>query len=293
MAVAYDLNRTLEASAPEAKAVHHPPGYREGAFPRETLGRNETIYWEGKPSLASYLLAPIMATIVVALIILYVLARLLEVFPEADLSLFFSNREFWLYVVLPLAAYYVVQLIKWYRTSFAITDLRVLTKYGVFTTSFCDCRHDKIQNTVVVERLWQWICGYGTVLYATGGHSGGIMVGASAKMRNGGGIYWVGVPHPYEIKRYCEDIINYSINKTKRTDAERLALAINGGGLGRPTASGDLGSGGAVSLQEQGLNRQAPLSFEEKIASLNRLKDNGVISWDDYERMRKKIVGAD
>ncbi|MBI0583961.1 MAG: PH domain-containing protein [Methanomassiliicoccus sp.] len=299
MSASYESMVTVDTPKQEPKEALHPPGYREGVFPRETLGANEVIHWEGKPSLLSYLVLPIIATLLYYSFYLFDIALIGPSFLDMTLALMEDGSYlllFFIVNVLPFLLFFAVRIIKWYRTSFAITNRRVMAKYGVFTTIFCDCNHDKVQNSVIKEGFWQWILGYGTLLFATSGHTGGIAVGTKAKMRNGGGIFWTGVPQPYEIKRYCEDIINYSINQTKKKDAERLSQAIRNAPLqeevtlpagrmgGEFRGNGDVWRNGPV---------HSPSSMDEKITSLNRLKDDGIITWDDYERMRKKIVGIE
>lgn len=241
------LSNAQSQPSNNAPYSRQPPGFTAGAFPRQHLIPGEVLHWEGKPALIAYLIGPIIITIlgllllVVTVGIIFIIAGLLGL---------------------------AVNYIRWTRTSFALTNRRVLTQYGVFSTKFADCAHDKIQNSVVNKPFLQTILGYGEIVFATAGFRGGINSGSREKwMADGGGVYWNGIPHPAELKAYAEHVIESSKQQVKMQDYQMMANVMG---------------------QKQTVPNKA--SIEERLAKAKQLRESNMISQDEYEQMRKNIL---
>jgi hypothetical protein len=180
----------------------NPPGSTAGAFPREHLITGEIIHWEGKPALIAYILEWTIVAIIGLILYVATLGGLL-----------------WLLVIIAGIIGDIFSTLRWWKTSFALTNRRVLTQYGIFSTKFADAHHDKIQNSVINKPFFQRILGCGEVLFATSGFSGSIKSGSARKMMTyGGGVFWDGLPHPAEVKRYAEEVIERSKAQVKMLD---------------------------------------------------------------------------
>ncbi|MHC1680099.1 MAG: PH domain-containing protein [Methanomassiliicoccales archaeon] len=261
--ISISIDELSNTPAP-ATYIQKPPGYVAGAYPKEHLISGENILWEGKPALIAYIIGPIIFTFIGLLIAIGL--------PPLGLFLVFIG-------VIGI----VVNYIRYTKTAFAITNRRVLSQYGVFTTKFADCPHDKIQNSVVLKPFFQTLLGYGDLMFATAGFTGGISSGSAYKtMANGGGVYWNGLPHPAEVKRFSEEVMYTAKNEAKKKEFEMMAGILNEGKKAEYQMMADsLGSNARP---------QNNLTIEDRLEKIKHMKEKGTITSQEYEDMRRKIL---
>jgi hypothetical protein len=232
-----------------------PPGFTKGSFPRQHIITGETIHWEGKPALISFIIPPSILFILSILVILIL-------------------PFFGIFLMIIALIGLAVSYLRWKKTSFAITNRRILCQYGILTTKFADCPHDKIQNSVVIKPFIQNLLGYGDLMFATAGFRGGINTGSANKMMaNGGGILWNGLPHPDEVKRFAEEVIEMSKSQAKMNEYETMMRLMNDGRT-------------VVSQQYIQPNQ----SIDQRLAKAKQMRDNNIVTQEEYEEIRKKIL---
>jgi uncharacterized membrane protein YdbT with pleckstrin-like domain len=223
-------------------------------FPREHLIPGEIVLWEARPAIIAYILDPLIVAILGLIIFLAFSDNALGVLGIMILVLGFIGV--------------IVNYIRCIRTSFALTNRRVLTQYGVFSTRFADCPHDKIQNSAVIRPFFQTILGYGILMFSTAAWSGGVASRSQSKMMGAhGGVYWVGLRNPAEVKRYAEEVIEITKRQAKAQDYQMMAEAMG---------------------PKQDAQSKRPI--EERLAKAKQLRDDNTITQEEYEQMRKKIL---
>lgn len=85
-------------------------------------------------------------------------------------------------------------VIDWWYHLYALTDRRLLARYGVFRTSLYEAPLTRIQNTIVVQSLRERIFALGTIGFATAG-------------RGTFDAFWVTVRAPFAVHRTVLDAI--------------------------------------------------------------------------------------
>ncbi|MBM3300386.1 MAG: PH domain-containing protein, partial [Deltaproteobacteria bacterium] len=204
------VQQRASTQSPQTAYPQQPPGFTAGVFPREHLIPGEIVLWEARPAVIAYVLGSIVAAVIGLIILLIFIYSPLIVFGIIFLVLGSIGT--------------IINYIRAMRTSFALTNRRVLTQYGVFSTRFADCPHDKIQNSAVIRPFFQTILGYGTLMFSTAAWSGGIASRSRSKMMGAhGGVYWFGLRDPAEVKRYAEEVIEITKRQAKAQDYEMMA----------------------------------------------------------------------
>lgn len=150
----------------------------------------------------------------------------------------------------------------WNSTSYAITDRRVMARYGVFTKKFAECHHDRIQNTTVVMPFFLSLFSNGVIIFATSGFTGGINAQVANKMQSSGGaIVWYGINNPGKVKRYAADIIEQSQKLAKKRELESATVI-----------------------------KEARKTTEERLQEAKGLREKDIVSEEEYQALRKKIL---
>jgi len=178
----------------------------------------------------------------------------------------------------------VVGAISWASTSYALTDKRVMAVYGVFTKKFAECNHDRIQNTTVLMPFLLRLFGNGVVTFATSGFMGGINTRSADKMQSSGGaIVWYGVKSPNEVKRYAVDIIEQSKKLAKKRELEEMASIMRDGKAAEAKII-------SSAVKPYAPAKSAKGSVEEQLQNVQGLREKNLISEEEYEALRKKIL---
>jgi uncharacterized membrane protein YdbT with pleckstrin-like domain len=78
--------------------------------------------------------------------------------------------------------------VDWWFHLYALTDRRILARYGVFRTALYEAQLSRIQNTIAVQSLRERIFGLGTLGFATAG-------------RGTFDAYWIMLASPFAVHR--------------------------------------------------------------------------------------------
>jgi hypothetical protein len=97
----------------------------------------------------------------------------------------------------------VARLIRWYFTSYAITNRRVIRKTGWSGRLIVDARFEKIQSVTMTDTTTSRARGYGSILYSLSVFSPSISPLSGIEH---GGILWFAVPDPIEVRAFVEDV---------------------------------------------------------------------------------------
>ena len=189
------------------------PGHKDGAFPRIHLTSGESILWESKPALLPYIIRPIIYGVVG-----FIIGLILGQGEEALAYLI------WIVVAIGVPLAVAAGVIGRSRTSFALTNRRIMTQYGVFSQKFADCGHDKVQNSTLIRTLIDRMCGWGSVMFSTSGTMGGIKTRHAKKiMSSGGAVLWLHVKKPIPVYKYAQETMESSKRLAKAQDYHLMA----------------------------------------------------------------------
>lgn len=178
------------------------------ALGREILVSGEEIITETKSLIWPRLIQPVLV-IIVGIALYYVAAYLKPKYLETD----FWNDFQWLVTtimwigpaigIIGLLAF-IVRLIRWKYTIFALTTKRILRRTGVLGRSYLDCSLGKVQNVEVRLSIISRIFKYGTIRIAT----------ARTK---GEDIEWIDVKNPIGLQRQINEALEKYMKESSRT----------------------------------------------------------------------------
>jgi membrane protein YdbS with pleckstrin-like domain len=196
-----------------ARTVELLPISEQGSFPRVHLTNGENILWEAKPALLPYVLKPIIYSVICIMFVILMVD---------------APREFYAFVLGIILAWMVIGVIagivRQRRTSFALTNRRIMTQYGVFSQKFADCGHDKVQNSTIVRSMTDRAFGWGSIMFATAGTMGGISTRQASKMMSyGGAVLWLHVSQPIPVYKYAQAVMGSSRKLAKARDYHLMA----------------------------------------------------------------------
>ena len=152
------------------------------------LGPDETVILFLRPSLL-YIPLSSLGTLVAAAIVGLALAYLSH-FPWIGWSE--SHAAFIGVTIATLRLGWAA--IDWWFHLYALTDRRILARYGVVRTALYEAPLTRIQNTIMVQSLRERIFGLGTIGFATAG-------------RGTFDAFWVTLASPAEVHRTVLDAI--------------------------------------------------------------------------------------
>lgn len=274
-------------------------------FPRSRLATGESLLWEGRPSSIVYFVQPLVLlilTMIFGLVLSFnydqvgalnadrsvwiTLAVLLLIMPVSTLrmgtvalavglaviiidavGLFDNGIISFVPVLLGLFAF-LYDYIIWTHTSFAITDRRIMTQYGVFNIRFGDTRHERISNVTVLQSLGERILGFGDVMFSTSGETGGIDSDDPAlRSDQRGAVRWEDIPKPFYVRKRAEEAMLSPSWQNVRVQQQPLYVP--------------------APLPPQ---RISPVEAEERLTKLKELLDKGLVSKEEYEAKRGEII---
>jgi len=265
---------TKSDPALDSRLIHTmptPPGFEAGVFPRDQLIGGEVLYWEGRAALIAYIGGGVIALII-----------------SLFLLIIFSDINIFVFIISLMALYSLIKIVmgiaSWANAAFALTDKRVMARYGVFTKKYSECYHDKIQNIVVIMPFLLRLFGNGTLTFATSGFMGGINTKSANKMQSSGGaIVWNGVRSPNEVKRYAVDIIEQTRKQAKKAELDEMAVALREGKITEAEVMSE-------ASRSVGARTTRTMSTEERLLEAKGLKEKNLITQEEYEEMRKRIM---
>jgi membrane protein YdbS with pleckstrin-like domain len=177
-------NRVEHAAAPAALGAPHALPHALHA----SLGPDEVVILLLRPSLL-YIPLSSLGTLVAAAIIGLALAYLSH-FPWIGWS-----EKHAVFIGATIATLRLGwAAIDWWFHLYALTDRRILARYGVFRTALYEAPLSRIQNTIVVQSLRERIFALGTIGFATAG-------------RGTFDAFWVTLGSPFAVHRTVLDAI--------------------------------------------------------------------------------------
>jgi len=166
----------------------------------------------------------------------------------------FAIGTYGLLLVLVVICYFIYKIIERNNNIWAVTNLRVIDEYGVFSNNTKESPLDKINNVSYSQSFWGKIFGYGNVQIQTAAEIGSTT--------------YFAVEYPKELKdtitQMQEEYKQYQVNK----QTTELASAIVAG---------------------QQNNRTDVAAELEK---LYELKQKGILTEEEYNNRKKKILNS-
>ncbi|MCD6461400.1 MAG: PH domain-containing protein [Thermoplasmata archaeon] len=239
-----------------------PPTNEPGSFPRDSISKDESVIFETRPALITFILRPILflffcsigialfiggiyddSPILVVGMILYLIAigidpigwflSLIIVWPlELAITTYTLASAIAISVAgviagggLSLLYNYTV----WRNTNYALTQKRILAKTGIISRQSMDCPHDKVQNVTLKQGIFERLLGFGTIIFSTAGIGGGIL-GWQRQIMLAGGVIWRGIPDPINTRRYVQEVVDACIKYKKKMEYEEMAKAFQQAG---------------------------------------------------------------
>lgn len=148
--------------------------------------------------------------------------------------------------------------LQWRRTYFVVTNQRVLYRTGVLGRHGVEIPLDRISNINFHQGIWERIIGAGDLEVQSAGEEG------DTRFEN--------IRHPDDVQLEIYGQMEAHVAHTSGADviAEAVARAVREHG-------GDLRAGEGVA---------------DKIEQLARLADEGLITWDEYEVRKNRLLDA-
>ncbi|MEW5936724.1 MAG: PH domain-containing protein [Candidatus Thermoplasmatota archaeon] len=195
-----------------------PAGMTPGLFPREYIGRDEQIIFETRPNIIPYILGGIVWLIIATIFLVMTLAYA----PIAEVASV-CIIVYLLVIVVPL----IISFFTWKNTFYAITNKRVMQTTGVFSRAANDAPHDKIQNVMTHQSIFERLFGFGSVVFST---AGGVAVVSRKNIVAAGGVYWFALSDPVNTRRYVQDVMEACKRQAKMAEFQDMAAVLRASG---------------------------------------------------------------
>jgi membrane protein YdbS with pleckstrin-like domain len=169
------------------------------------LGDQETLLRETRATALFYFPVPIFWLLVVGAITYSAYAAEHTVLPAfPGLTNFWMNTVgphlavhtivlVWVILLLLILLWILVSYLRWIRTVYAVTSVRVIRQSGIFGRDFDEIPIAQVRGVDIHQTLGQRILGYGTVRVSS---EGGSRIGNED---------WRGIPKPFEFQRLIEN----------------------------------------------------------------------------------------
>ena len=159
-------------------------------------------------------------------------------------------------LVLLWAAWLGSEYLRWRRTSFVVTDQRVLYRAGVVGRRGVEIPLDRIVNINSHRGIWERIIGAGDLDIESAGEEG------DACFRN--------VRHPDDVQNEIYRQVEGVVHRSARAGADAIGEAV----VRALRDDAPAGPGGVA----------------DKVEQLARLRDEGHISGDEFERRKNRLL---
>lgn len=200
-----------------------PRSHRRGVFPRMYIASGEQLVFETKPSVFAFV-NPI--NIGLGSIFLGIYIYLLDNFGLISGVGPFALEIIVLVLVVAFVGGITGGLVRWWVTSYAATDRRVLRSRGIVSRDAIDCAFDKIQNASLDQGIMGRVWGFGNVSFQTAGIRG-LFGSAASNVERAGGVYWAGVIDPVGTRRFVEELKERVLRTSKAQELADMAHALS------------------------------------------------------------------
>jgi uncharacterized membrane protein YidH (DUF202 family) len=182
-----------------------PTSHGAATFPREYVPKGEAILYETRPSLMAYLsygLAGALLSVFLGLGLWSYGPTWFGVSGQSGSGEIFELLG-GLIITFGIAAL-IGSLLRWYSTSYALTNRRVMRKTGVFTRIVVDARLEKIQAVTLTESSRSRAVNYGNIHFALSTFAAPLSA-ISGLHQNG--ILWYAIPDPFRARAFVEETL--------------------------------------------------------------------------------------
>jgi len=199
---------------------HRPRSHGSGSFPREYLPRGEAVLFETRPALGIYFLGGIAIVFVSTLLGLLLFYGAPSLGASASAPGVTSLLQALGLIAIVLGILGLAALVlRWYSTSYVVTNRRVVRKFGFFSRIIVDARFDKIQAVTLTQAGGSRVGGFGHLLFSLSTFPAPISPFSGIQH---GGVLWFAVPDPLEVRAFMEDVFD-TFSRIDRSGA-RVAL---------------------------------------------------------------------
>src|SRR4030042_2342380 len=158
-------NSDTKVTETNKEVVHGP-----SVLGNEILVSGENIITESRPLIWPRFIPPIMV-IIVGIAIYYLVTYLEPKYLPLDLEglSWLDTAILWIGPAIAIIGLlsFIIRLVKWKYTVYALTNKRILRRTGVFGRSYLDCSLGKVQNVEVRISILSRIFKFGTIRVAT------------------------------------------------------------------------------------------------------------------------------
>lgn len=208
-----------------------PAGNRPESFPRIFINRNESVIYEGRPSIAAFILRPLVLGIIYIMIFglpVYLFYRALgstsrvarvPAPPVPPIVVYWLMFVILVTLILPL----LFSILRWSRTYYALTDRRVTHTYGLFSRQSSDIPVDKITSVLMLQPFFERILGYGSIVFSTAGAGGSMRLKGFYRM---GAVVWRASSQPVQVKNYVQEVLDILQKAQKAKDYKEMSKAM-------------------------------------------------------------------
>jgi uncharacterized membrane protein YdbT with pleckstrin-like domain len=161
-------------------------------------------------------------------------------------------------LVLLWAAWLGNQYLQWLRTFFVVTDQRVLYRAGVLGRHGVEIPLDRIANINYHQSIWERVIGAGDLDIESAGEEG------DAHFQN--------VRHPDDVQNEIYRQMEAVVHRTARAGADAIGEAV------------------VRAMHDRGETPAESADVARKIEQLARLRDEGLITVDEFERRKNHLL---
>jgi len=194
-------NSDTKVTETNKEVVHGP-----SVLGNEILVSGENIITESRPLIWPRFIPPIMV-IIVGIAIYYLVTYLEPKYLPLDLEglSWLDTAILWIGPAIAIIGLlsFIIRLVKWKYTVYALTNKRILRRTGVFGRSYLDCSLGKVQNVEVRISILSRIFKFGTIRVAT----------ARTK---GEDIEWTDVRNPIGLQRQINEALEKYMKEATR-----------------------------------------------------------------------------
>jgi hypothetical protein len=183
-----------------------PQNHQDGVFPREYLTHDERIIYECKPNFLGYLFPHILLTVIMVLLFV-ILPQAFGDWVAAGFFAFLWGLAF------------VVRLLGYFFTVYAVTDKRVLRKSAVLGRNIVDIRFERVSSVYLHQTLFMRLVGCGNLYILPMGVAFGGQMSRS--------VAWIGMSNPVQTRAYLEEVSNLYHQKAKELEYRQMAAAMS------------------------------------------------------------------
>ncbi len=214
------VSRSTNPSGPWSLPPPHP-SYLPEVFPREHISRDEVLVFETRPNLVPFIIQPIIGLIVLVLLF----------FPFLILAGYYMDMACLLFAILFFVVIPVLQIflsyMDWMGRRYALTSDKIMAVSGIISRHLYQCTYDKVQNITLHQGVLGRIIGYGTIAFWTAGYGGGTTgMGYEHQVIGGGGVVWLRVNDPVNLKKYVEEVVNAFQRERKMQEYKAMAAVL-------------------------------------------------------------------